>query len=50
VAAISDKDIRRLNVAMNDSFGVGGIERVGNLDSQREQSFQFHGTPGDAVL
>src|SRR6266436_7079926 len=50
VAAIRDKDIRGFNVAVNDSFGVGGIERVGDFDAERKQSFQFHGTLGDAVL
>src|SRR5713101_2520547 len=42
--------IRGFNVAVNDSFGVGGIERVGDFDAERKQSFQFHGTLGDAVL
>jgi len=35
---------------MNDSFRVRGVERVGDLDAKREQSFQFHDTTGDAVL
>jgi hypothetical protein len=35
---------------VNDSLGVRGIERVGDLDSKCEQSFQFHGAIGDAVL
>ena len=50
VAAISHKNVCGLNVAMNDSFAVRGIERVGDLDAQRDQSLQFHGTTGDAVL
>src|SRR6266566_3718519 len=50
VAAIRDKEVRGLNVAMNDAFGVRGIQGVGDLDAQREQSFQFHGTAGNAVL
>ena len=33
VAAVRDKEVRRFNVAMNDSFGVSGIKRVGDLDS-----------------
>jgi hypothetical protein len=35
---------------VNDSSGVRGIERVGDLDAKREQSVQFHGTPGNALL
>ena len=50
VSAVRDKDVSGLNIAMNDSFGVRGIEGVGDLDSQRDQCFQFHGTPGGAVL
>src|SRR5260221_6521417 len=50
VPTISYKDIRGLDVAVNDSFAMRGIERVGNLDAQREQSFQLHGTLGDTVL
>ena len=48
--AFGDENIRRLDVAMNDSFGVCGIERVGNLDSQLEQRFEFHGPVRDQVL
>ena len=50
MAPISDKDVSGFNVAMYDSFGVRGIERVGDLDAEREQSVQIHGTIGDAVL
>src|SRR5215469_10929303 len=50
VATISDKDVSGLNVAMYDSFGVRGIKRVGDLDGEREQNVQIHGTMGDAVL
>jgi hypothetical protein len=35
VAAIDDKDIGRLDVAVNDSFGVGGVKAVGDLDPKR---------------
>ena len=31
-ATRSNKDVRRLDVAMNDSFAMSGIERVGNLN------------------
>ena len=48
--ALGHKYVGGLNVPMNDSFGVRGIERVGDLDSEREQCVQFHMTAGDAVL
>src|SRR5260370_2058574 len=47
VATISDKDVSGLNVTMNDSSGVRGIERVRDLYTHGKHSFQFHGTPGD---
>ena len=50
VATISNKDVSGLNVAMNDSFGVRGIERVGDVDAQCHQSVQVHWMTGDAVL
>src|ERR1035438_9663348 len=50
MAALGDKDVRRLDVAVNYAFCVRGIERVGNLDSQRYKQFRFHRTPTDAML
>ena len=50
VAALGDEDVGGLDVAVNDAFGVGGIERVGNLDGQRQNHVQFQRTPGDAML
>ena len=37
VSALGDEDVGRLDVAVDDAFGVGGVERVGNLDGQSEQ-------------
>jgi hypothetical protein len=34
VPALGDKNVRRLDVAMDDSLLVGGIESVGNLDGE----------------
>ena len=36
MSAFGNEDIRRLDVAMNDAFGVGSIERIGYLDSEIE--------------
>ena len=36
VPALGDKDVRGLDVAVDDAFGVGGVERVGNFDGQSE--------------
>jgi len=35
---------------MDDSFYVGSVERINNLDCQRKNRFEFHGTAGDPVL
>jgi len=37
VPAFDDKDICRLNVAVDDTCAVGGIESVGNLYRQTEE-------------
>ena len=39
VTAITDKDVGGLNVAMNDSFAVRGMERIGDVDSKRKEGF-----------
>ena len=38
--ALSHEYVCRFNVAVNDPFGVSGVERVGNLDSKRQD--QLH--------
>jgi len=40
LAARSDEDVRRLNVAVNHAFRMGRIERVGNLNAKIEQLLQ----------
>ena len=50
VAALGDKNVGGLDVAMDDSFGVGGIERVRNLDGQRQNLFDLHRWPCDPML
>ena len=34
VSALGDEDVRRLDVAMNDAFGVRRVQRIGNLDGE----------------
>ena len=50
VAAFGDENIRGLDVAVNDVFGVRGVERVGDFDGEREEVFDIHGAAVDAVL
>ena len=50
VAALSNKDVGGLDVAMHNTFGVGGIERIRNLDSEGQQDIQFHRAPGDTMF
>src|SRR6266487_5847191 len=41
VSAISHEKICRLNIAMDDTFGMGGFESVGNLDTDVEEALKF---------
>jgi hypothetical protein len=35
---------------MNNAFGVGGIEGVGDLNGQRQENFNFKGAACNPVL
>src|SRR5580658_6166065 len=50
VTALGDKDVRRLDVAVDDSLSMRGIEGIGNFDGERENHFRFQRMPADAVL
>src|SRR5581483_449374 len=50
LATTADEHVPRLDVAMDDAAGVGGIERVGNLDGDAQQLIQLHGAAGDSVV
>jgi len=34
VAPFGDENVRRLDVAMHNAFGVGGVEYLGNINSK----------------
>jgi len=48
VLTIGHKNVCRLDVAVDNSLGMGGIQGVGNLDSYRQQSVQIHWPTVDA--
>ena len=48
--SLGHEDVRGLDVAVDDALGVGGLERVGDLDGQVEQRFRGQGPALDAVL
>src|SRR5437667_1528310 len=50
VPTLGHKNVRGLDVAVNDAFDVGGVQSVGNLDGQSEQNFGLDGLSGDAML
>ena len=45
-----DKDIGRLDTAMNDAFGMNGVEGIGNFDSRFKNPLQIHRPVPDEVL
>ena len=45
VSALRDENVGRLDVAVDDAFGVSGVERVSNLNRQAEQYIRLHGLP-----
>ena len=50
MAALGDKDVGRLDVAVDDALGMGGFQAIGNLDGQREHVFGVHRLSPDEVL
>src|SRR6202000_2509005 len=50
VATRGDKNVRRLDVAVDYAGGMGGIERVGNCDADFEEAVEFEEIRGDNVL
>jgi hypothetical protein len=50
VSALGDEDVRRLDVAVDDTSSVSGVERVGDLGGQTQQDIGLDGFSGDAML
>jgi hypothetical protein len=50
VPALGHKDVCGLDVAVDDTFGVSGVERVRNLDRQTEQHTRLDGLSADPML
>ncbi len=50
VAALGDEDVRGLDVAVDDAFGMRGVECIGNLNRQTEQNIVLERFSGDAML
>src|SRR5260221_1767928 len=50
VAALSDENIGGLDVAMNNAFGVGSVERVGNVDGDVQEAVEIDGAGTHEVL
>ena len=48
--ALSDEDIARLDVTVNDAFGMSCIQGVGHLDRQAQQDFRLDRPAGNAML
>jgi hypothetical protein len=50
VATVGHKDVSGLDVAVNDTLAVGGVEGVGDLNAQVQQGIEFDRTAVDDVL
>src|SRR5271168_35302 len=50
LAALGDENVRRLDVAVDDSLGMSGFERVGDLNAEIEKLFGLEGAAFDAML
>ena len=49
MTTLGHEKVRRFNIAMDDLLRVRGIERVGNLDAQRQRGFNLQRPRSDAV-
>ena len=49
VSALGNKQVRRFDVPVDNAFGVCCVQRVRNLDGQRQDQFGFHRSASNAV-
>src|SRR5258708_19060145 len=47
--ALGHEDVRGLDIAVNNSLGVGCVERVGNFDSEIKQALQLDSRAQDQI-
>ncbi len=50
MATLGDEDVCRLDVAVDNTFSVSGVERVGDINCNRKQHFEIQRAARDAVL
>jgi len=50
VPTLGDENVRRLDVAVDDTFCMGCVERIGDLDGEGQDQFRLHRTPRYAML
>src|SRR5262249_62391358 len=50
VPTLSDKDVRGLDVSVDDASRVGSIEGIGDLNSKRQHLVDLHWLATDPVL
>jgi hypothetical protein len=50
VSTLSNKDVRRLYIAMNDARRVSRVKRVGNFNRKREEQIGLQRKSGDTVV
>jgi len=50
MTAVGDENIRGLDVAVHDAFGVGRIQAFGDVDANFEQPFELESATGNQVL
>src|SRR5882672_11761421 len=50
MATLGDEQVGGFDVAMDNAFGMGGIERVGDFNGQRQRRFVVQWAPRYAML